>query len=301
MLAGHFNIIMTPTITAKIIQDSIAYGTRLTTFELEYPRFIHAELMTHRVFSRNSASSRAIPIERMLHFIETTPACPLHWGQNQSGMQADQEVEDSHNAKEIWQTARDMACTQARLMLLEGIHKQVANRLTEPFQTIKVVVTATEWQNWYELRNHRDAQPEIRELAHQMQLEHASSQPLELQPGDWHVPYVDRVKINSQIHYEAAGERCDRTQARMVSASCCAQVSYRRLDQSLEKALQIAQRLVSGRPWHASPFEHQARPLHSLLPTETWEAGVTHRDRHGNLWSGNFRNWIQHRQLLEAV
>jgi thymidylate synthase ThyX len=80
-------------ISAKIIADSISeseYGDRITTFELEYPRFIHGELMTHRLFSRNAASSRAIPINKMMDQVLTAPAMPVEWGLNKSGMQAEE-------------------------------------------------------------------------------------------------------------------------------------------------------------------------------------------------------------------
>jgi hypothetical protein len=287
-------------ITAKVIQDSIALN-RITTLELEYPRFIHAELLTHRQFSRNSASSRAIPVERMMDLLDSQPAFPTHWGKNQPGMTAREEIEDTGKAQEVWARAAQQSKEASRELLQLGLHKQIANRVTEPFQTIKVVLTATEFQNWFDLRAHPDAQPEIQELAYEMCKAMRNSEPQELQPHDCHVPYVNRAKINGQIQYTVGGEYCTAPAARMVSASCCAQVSYRRLDQSLEKALSIAQRLVAGRPWHASPFEHQAKPMLSKLQPHTWEPGATHQDRDQEFWSGNFRGWIQHRQLLEQA
>jgi len=288
-------------ITAAVIQDSIYQGTRITTFELEYPRFIHAELLTHRQLSRNSASSRAIPVAKMLDLLETNPAKPEHWGKNEPGMSARAEIAERDQAEATWLEAKVYAQKHCQTLLDLGVHKQISNRITEPFQMIKVVVTATEWDNWYALRNHQDAQPEIQILAQRMRLAHDWSRPLELTQGDWHVPYVDREIQNGQIFYKAAGEHCTRPQARLVSASCCAQVSYRRLDQSLEKALQIAQKLVAGRPWHASPFEHQAKPMLSNLQPHIWEPGATHQDREAKFWSGNFKGWIQHRQLLEQA
>ena len=285
-------------ITSTIIQDSVYENIRLTTFELEYPRFIHAELLTHRLFSRNSASSRAIPIARVNELLDQNPAEPRCWGKNQPGMTAKEEIEDVDQAKTVWHRAKDAAIAYSRQLLDLGVHKQISNRVTEPFQMIKVVVTATEFHNWFELRNHPDAQPEIQRLAQQMQQAMSTSTPLELRQGDWHVPYVNRTVRNAQVYYQVGNEEVDRQTARMVSASCCAQVSYRRLDQSLDKALLIAQRLVSGRPWHASPFEHQAKVI---LYQSSWEPGVTHHDRQGQAWSGNFKGWIQHRQMLEQA
>ena len=119
-------------------------------------------------------------------------------------------------------------------------------------------------------------------------------------PGDWHVPYVTRTQdAAGQVFY---GDEVvlDRASARLVSASCCAQVSYRLADRSLEKAERIAKRLLQARPWHASPFEHQATPMRSGSFLDI-ERGVTHMDVHNTLWSANFRKWIQHRQLLEQA
>jgi hypothetical protein len=285
-------------ITSTIIQDSIHEGIRLTTFELEYPRFIHAELLTHRQFSRNSASSRAIPVARVNELLVQNPAEPAGWGKNQAGMTAGEEIEEKEQAKIVWHSAKESAVAYSRQLLDLGVHKQISNRITEPFQMIKVVLTATEFQNWFELRAHPDAQPEIQLLAQKMLERYNQSQPFQLQQGDWHVPYVGRQLKNSQMYYLVGNEEVTRQTARLVSASCCAQVSYRRLDQSLDKALLIAQRLVHGRPWHASPFEHQAK---TILHQQSWEPGVTHHDRQGQAWSGNFKGWIQHRQMLEQA
>jgi thymidylate synthase ThyX len=236
-------------ITAKIIADSV-YDTRITTFELEYPRFIHSELMTHRAFSRNAASSRAIPVAKMLDLIMDNPAMPVHWGKNQAGMQADIEVENPDLARSLWMRARDRAALIAREMIELGVHKQVANRLLEPFQHIKVVLTATELENFFNLRAHKDAQPEIQMLAVEMREAMKLSTPRQLNIGEWHLPYV-----NADMIANFGLEACKK-----ISASCCAQVSYRLLDDSLDKALDVYQRLVEAKPIHASPFEHQATP-----------------------------------------
>lgn len=282
-------------IKATIIQDSF-FNNRITTFELEYPRFIHSELMTHRQFSRNAASSRAIPIEKMHAHIRDNPAMPIHWGKNQPGMQADEEILDIKSAKMNWMVASDTAIHSARMLMMDGLHKQIANRVTEPFQTMKTVVTATEYDNFFELRRHRDAQPEIRELAEQMYDGMANSIPLQLRVGEWHVPYVDRHKLGYDLSYTVDGVLVSAKQSREISASCCAQVSYRRNDTSQDKAEIIFQKLISSQPAHLSPVEHQATPVPE--GDYDWHLGVTHLDRQGNRWSGNFKNWIQFRQLL---
>lgn len=271
-------------IEAKIIADSISPdGVRITTMELEYPRFIHAEFMTHRVFSRNAASSRAIPVAKVIEQVRTNPAMPIHWGKNQPGMQAKEELDDDKKvaAKLLWRNAAKRAADSAEAMMEIGLHKQAANRILEPFVNIKVVVTATEWDNFFNLRCHPDAQPEIHELANKMREAITESNPRAIYYGEWHVPYVERVRNqDGSLRY---GDGLTVDEALMVSASCCAQVSYRKLDDSLDKAKEVYKRLVESEPIHASPFEHQARP--------------TSTNAHG--LCGNFNKWVQYRKVLE--
>lgn len=305
-------------ISAKIVADSVSpQGKRITTFELDYPRFIHSELMTHRMFSRNAMSSRAVPIEKMIEQVRTDYASPLHWGKNQAGMQAKDQLEgEALNAMQtLWRDAAVIASEIAEDMDKVGGHKQIANRILEPFQTMKTVLTATEFENFFWLRNHGDAQPEITKLAEEMLRVMEESKPIPLLPGEWHLPYY-------REHGALFGSFSDQEleEAKAISASCCAQVSYRKLDDSLEKALKVYERLVESEPVHASPFEHQATPISPLscktcndysgeqywfgedknIPGEssTWENGITQMDRDNNFWSGNFCGWIQHRQLI---
>ncbi len=290
-------------VSAKIIADSTANGKRITTWELEYPRFIHSELMTHRMFSRNAASSRAIPVKKMMEQVLNDPAMPIHWGVNQSGMQAKEEMSGWRKSTAVWawKRAAKAAVKPAKLLQKLGLHKQIVNRVLEPFQRMKTVVTATEWNNWYYLRDHADAQPEIMELAKLMSRTLEESSPRELQEGEWHVPYVD-FRVGGT--YFSGGIQVSLEQALRISSSCCAQVSYRLLDESVEKAEKIYDQLVSMKPVHASPFEHQATPLgvyraNPPLPASFWPEGVTHVDKKGDFWSGNFKGWIQHRQLID--
>lgn len=290
-------------IKATIIQDSVSEADgRIITFELEYPRFIHAEFMTHRQFSRNCASSRAIPIAKMHEQIMLDMAMPVEWGKNQAGMQANELMSDreADAASAVWQEAGLESIRWSKSLANLGLHKQLANRVTEPFQVMKTVVTATEWENWFTLRNHPDAQPEIRELARRMFEALQKSQPMPLRHGQWHVPYVTRTMTEGQVFYtDAGGMPLDLNSAKIISASCCAQVSYRKSDDSLEKAEMIFDKLINSRPAHASPVEHQATPMVSVKATQ-FMPGVTHIDYKGYNWSGNFRGWIQHRQLIGA-
>jgi thymidylate synthase ThyX len=291
-------------IKATVIQDSISnWGTRITTFELEYPRFIHAEFMTHRQFSRNAASSRAIPVEKMMEQIALNTGQPIHWGANQAGMQAKAEVADITEAHATWMRACFSALSECRQLLSNGLHKQISNRVTEPFQMMKVIVTATEWSNFFWLRNHEDAQPEIHELARVMLEAHLASVPMTVHTSEWHVPYVNRVReyLDGDLSYLGSqGEKISLEDAKIISASCCAQVSYRKSDDSLEKAKMVYQRLIGSEPVHASPVEHQATPMKTPQSPfgDCTEVGVTHKDRKHDYWSGNFRNWIQLRQLI---
>lgn len=290
-------------IKATIIKDSIANGISITTFELEYPRFIHSELMTHRVFSRNAASSRAIPIAKMNENIMTNPAMPIHWGKNQSGMQAKEELDEDTKSKAMyeWKFAKNDAVMHAERLAAMALHKQAVNRLTEPFQHMKTVVTATEWENWYELRAHPDAQPEIQELATKMRVAHIGSEPQDLKHGDWHLPYVHTEYVENRLTYSVDDVMLTLEDAKKVSVSCCAQVSYRKNDTTLDKAEVIYDKLCTMKPFHASPFEHQASPMkvvNEAYSSDVWEKAVTHMDRRGNYWSGNFKGWLQYRQLI---
>jgi len=277
-------------ISAKIIADSISEaGKRLTTLQLTYPRFVHAEFMTHRVFSRNASSSRAIPVAKMIEQVRNDPAMPIHWGKNQPGMQAHEELTgaDLTLAQYRWRAAAHEAADSAESMMKLGLHKQAVNRILEPFQHIHVVVTATEFDNFFELRAHEDAQPEIYELAIQMKTAMGASTPVLLQPGEWHLPYVS-AEDQSRIG--------DINLCRNVSAARCCRVSYLKHDghpSTIEEDLALCDRLVGARPLHASPFEHQAAPDQQLQKPNGefwWANGHLH---------GNFVGWIQHRKIIE--
>lgn len=290
-------------IEVKVISDSIGIsctdggepnGSRITTLQLKYPRFIHSEFMTHRMFSRNASSSRAIPVSKMIDQVLTDPAMPVHWGKNQAGMQAYEELDEYHKsiAKDLWLESAKSAAVFAQHLLETGAHKQVVNRILEPFQWIHVVVTATEWDNFFMLRLHKGAQPEIQELARQMGEAMQNSVPKKLDIGEWHLPYVTEEEVNDFIYTNSFNN------AIKCSAARCARVSYMKHDgakPSVEDDLELFNQLVT-RPYtdkrgnvlnewdpvHMSPVEHQATPLLD-----------------GEWWSGNFRGWHQFRKILE--
>jgi len=314
-------------ISATVIQRSKCSNTgkEIVTFELVYPRIIHAEILTHRLFSRNSASSRAIPIYKVVEMVRENMAEPVHWGKNQPGMQAGEELTgfELEAVKDLWCDAALAAADYSEAMANLGAHKQVANRVTEPYQWMKVVLTYTDGENFLWLRLHKDADPTLYALTKAM-VDALDARPaFEIHPGEWHVPYVKRIRVGGMLKYytevfleddEHEIQYLTEEEALAVSASCCAQVSYRLLDMGLDKAKTIYGRLVESEPVHASPFEHQATPMRQqayVMPMigvdyevnypgkpETWEDGITHVDRDGNFWSGNYQGYIQHRQRI---
>jgi hypothetical protein len=265
-------------IEVKIIADSVNdYGNRLTTMQLRYPRFIHSEFMTHRMFSRNARSSRAVPTKKLIEEVFNNPVMPVHWGQNQPGMQASKEIKDKQKAIDVWCSAAKQAADKAYYLEGLGVHKQVVNRILEPFLHIDVVVTATEWSNFYALRRHKDAQPEIKALADMMWESQQASKPEHVYEGEWHLPYITPEEWDQSIAWDRLIK---------ISVARCARVSYKTFDGTptkLEDDLKLYDRLVGAHPMHASPAEHQARPA---TTDDTDDI------------CGNFRGWVQYRKTL---
>lgn len=274
----------------KIIADSKnAFGDRITTIEAEYPLYIHAQVMTHRMFSRNAQSSRAVPTLRLLELIEKDNFTPL-FAENKAGMEAGEELSDTamKEASELWKVARCSAITTAKVLHKIGVHKQWVNRLLMPFMNIKVIITATEWGNFFNLRLEHDAQPEIQELARLILKGMNETHPQLLKSGEWHLPYVtdeDRTKTS------------DDNILRIISAARCSRVSY--LNHNKSNPDFDADITQSDNLWtsgHYSPFEHQATPVKQYRDTNSqWEKGITHMDKQCVLWSGNFKGFVQSR------
>lgn len=327
-------------ISAKIICDSISeVGIRLTTFEIVYPRIIHSEIMTHRMLSRNAASSRAIPFAKMA---EQLHGKPVRFGAANKGMQDG----GSHNKpikmsggegghgymewevspEQLWESAKNSALKFAKYFHDAGYAKQVYNRLTEPFQLMKTIVSGTEWGNFYWLRDDDAADPTLEWLAKSMKEAYKASTPQLLKAGEYHLPYVDtEVTFNDEtmqsemryIQYDSEGNGYYMSVENAIKMSCSrtAAISFRNTDYNLEKCLEVYDRLVGDEKIHGSATEHCATPMkpkHTNVGTimsksdwvnipddrSSWEKGVSHVDREGQLWSGNFRQWIQHRKLI---
>ena len=276
--------------TAKIIADSISpQGIRITTLHLRYWRPIHGEFMTHRVFGRNGRSSRAVPVKTLLSepIVE-----PIEYGMNRPGMTAGEEMTGLRRflARMIWRGMARMTRLGVRALHRLGAHKQWANRPLEWFGCIDVLVTSTDWANFFALRIDGAAQPEMRALAVAMKVAMRQSVPKPLRAGEWHLPYVTN---DERAEFDLA------TQLKLSTARC-ARLTYKPFDGAGDVVSEIARhdRLVVSQPVHASPAEHQATPDVVLLDVADQPRGWEKPQLHGNL-----RGWCQYRKMLpnEAV
>lgn len=270
---------------AKVIADSISPdGARLTTLQVCFPRFILAEVNTHRVLSRNYRSSRAVPVAKLIDEVRSSPFMPSQFTRNKAGMQGGEALSglDLFKAESAWRRAADDAANHAEALAAAGVHKQYANRGLEPYLYVHGVISATEWDNFFALRCHPDAQPEFQELAHLIRASIVTSTPVERpffnhadhpeQYDCWHLPYIyDHERGNFGLEY-----------LKKMSAARCAWVSYQPFDESDEanhhKVNRTFDKLMST-PMHASPMEHVAEP--------------------GNTHPSNFQGWCQWRHYLE--
>lgn len=259
---------------ARVVADSVSEsGKRLTTMVWKYPRFIHSEVMTHRMLSRNAASSRAIPVKKMIEQVLTDPARPVYWGKNKPGMQAREELsgEALIEAKLAWSAARHDAIHMVEKMMAVDLHKQIANRILEPWMWMTTIVSATDWANVFALRRHPDAQPEFKHLADMAYEALCSHRPELLRVGQWHLPFI--------LAGEFAQYNEDYEILRKLSTARCARVSYLNHDgtePNAEKDFDLHDKLIVAP--HASPFEHVATPAEG---------------RHAN-----FTGWMQYRQMI---
>lgn len=264
-------------IKASIILDSVnPAGVRLTTLKLVYPRFIHAQLMTHRVFSRNTSSSRAIPVERMIAAVAESDVSPISYGKNQKGMVASDEQADGVLVNEAWERARANAIESAKELARLGLHKQHVNRILEPFALVTCLVSGTDFDNFYNLRMAHDSQPEIQELAAQMNKAMRLCNTNIVEAQDWHIPFIRHTSS------EESSLPLDKKIA--VSIARCARVSYsipgEENPSNVDSDVALAKRLISDN--HLSPTEHVAMALGN-------------REK-----MANFRGWIQYRMFLHA-
>ena len=296
------------TISAQTIlrsRNAAAPDKVLSTLLLRYPRCIHSEFMTHRALSRNAASSRAIPVEKLIKDVMENPFVPMFWGKNQKGMQAGEECStqvrwpdynDPLHREESWLRAGDAAINAASAFAEAGYHKQIVNRLLEPFAHITTLVSATEWDNFLELRDHPDAEPHIQVLAQEIRkcLEDESTIQT-LHPGQWHAPFVDYTPGHA---FFIDGNVIHPQEAIKLSVARCASTSYKTVDgfdMTLERAIDLHDKLVSSRPIHASPAEHvaQADDFHPKQMRGRRPVGWQNKHQHAN-----FVGFRQYRHML---
>ncbi len=332
-------------VSARVVAHSkSAYsGIEVITWEYEAPKCILAELNTHRMFSRNAQSSRAVPVAKVIQQIRNNPVTPIYWGSNQAGMVAGEEIDkgvfvniselsikglgrERLNRDLAWQYTANEVADLMQVWENAGYHKQIVNRIGEAFTFVRGVITATEFDNFFHLRIHPAADPFMKELAECMYQAYIKSEPEVLYEGEWHTPYVDHWRYRGEtLHYllrvdsaqthvkghlfsdaEGLSRNIGLKRALEVSAAACAQVSFRKLDLSDETVDRVYSRLVDDETPHASCVEHQATPMkYWELWKNTddggsiiWDDGVSHADRNGNMWSGNFKHWIQNRKLI---
>jgi len=288
----------------QVVQvDSVKPEGFIDTYDLEidgdFPNFFADGIVVHN--SRNASSSRAIPVERMIQDVLDDPAMPIFWGKNQPGMSAAEELDKNTKERAIrtWLFSRDKAVADARYLKDIGAHKQIVNRLLEPWLHINVLITSTDWSNFFALRRHEAAQPEMRALADAIYTCMQESTPTLLKHNEWHRPYVDwKIEID-RLPLPPAG--CKSASAwfndclNRLSTARCARLSYLTHDMrvpNVEEDLALAARLVGSQPLHASPAEHQATPDTQDSDNEfrVWDRPDLH---------GNFRGWIQYRKCLK--
>lgn len=275
-------------------QNASAPDKILSTLLVRMPRCILAEWNTHRVLSRNAASTRAIPTAKLIEQVATDPFIPLVWGLNAKGMQSVGVHEDAALCEKNWLLSRDVAIKSAEAMLALGLHKQIAGRILEPWMWTIVCVSATEWQNFLELRDHSAAEPHIQVLAREIRKCLDDDTTVQtLAPGQWHLPFVTK---EDRISVEDAKGAVEVLKA--LSVARCASTSYRTVDgfdMTLDRAEAIFDKLVNSRPIHASPLEHvaQADEFVGIDPSRIAAYGWQNPEQH--------RNFVGFRQFRATV
>lgn len=314
-------------ISAKIIADSISEsGHRLTTFVCVFPRIVLAEFNTHRMLSRNSASSRAIPFKKMVEMVKTNPFVPIKWMKDHKGMQGNQYFEGTEIEllRTEWLQARNFAVQQAEELSEAGLTKQIVNRLLEPFMWHTVIVTGTEWENFFALRAHEAAEIHIQDLAHKMLEAYNSSSPQLLRAGEWHIPFGDKLdeeRLFTQIEADhgvydpvIAYERSKGNNTYedlitkykvKIATARCARVSYLNFEgkDDYEADIKLHDQLLEA--GHMSPFEHCARAMDEFEYKQNSASVradvVSKRDSFTVVMDGtcgNFRGFIQYRKII---
>lgn len=297
------------TYSARILADSISpHGHRLTTMEWQYPRFVHSEVMTHRVMSRNAASSRAIPAKVLRASITENPVIPLEWVTEQKlGMVGGEPLHgnDALVADALWLHARDVMIQVSDELSALGVHRSLPNRIVEPFMWITIIISATEWENLFHLRVARDVEQHFYKIATMAENLYRASTPRLITPGDpipWHLPLIRQDDLE-----EWAVATLSVEDLRRISVGRCARVSYLTHDGRRDPRadIDLCDRLEASR--HLSPFEHVATPVPESMCFDDRKvegflafAGMRHHKafrQHLNSY-GNLEGWISSRYFI---
>lgn len=316
----------------EIVADSKnEWGQRITSMVVTFPRFLLAEMNTHRALSRNSASSRAIRFEKMVQSVQDNPFIPLKWQKDHTGMQGTEYFDENFKydffsthqggytqmstLPEIWLEARDHAIQVAEQLHSAGVTKQLCNRLLEPFMYHTALITATEWENFFALRVSEHAEIHFQDIAQKMLDAMNTSEPKRLKAGEWHIPFGDN--LNPRELYEYFGfnidySKIDPIETRTVenlkvklAAVRCARISYlnQGKETSIEDDLKLHDRLASSGHWSA--FEHCARAMsddeynHYYTADLDYSANQIGQGKIHYGWCGNFCGFIQYRKMFE--
>ena len=266
--------------SAKVILDSChpeVSEARITTVQYTAPRYLLSEINTHGVLAKSAASSRAIPVRKRIEMVAEDPFIPSVFGKNKPGMQSTEELTgvDDDFARQQWRLAARYAAAFADDLAHLGVHKQQANRLLEPFVYVTGLLTGTEWDNFFKLRNHADADPEFQKLAAAIKTAMENSCPV---AREEHLPFYDGPEDES---------------AWMISGARCARISYDTFDGkvSTPKAdVELCATLTQS--GHMSPFDHLAGidGLRDKLSSRSWVLP----EHHGRFWG-----WISRRLVIE--
>lgn len=308
-------------IEAKIIAGSISpQGIPIATWVATFPRHILAELNTHRMLSRNSASSRAIPFQKMVEKVQTDPFIPIRWMKEHTGMQGTEYITNENEIEylnNLWLKGRRIAIEQALLLNNTGISKQHVNRVLEPFMWHTAIITATEIENFTALRDDPGTEIHFQELAHQMLTTWNEYEFKPLKAGEWHMPFGDQ--IDDDRLFQAIGVTktngwqpyvtlellnpliVERTKIEIATARC-ARISYGTFEgkDDYEADIKLHDRLAASGHW--SPFEHCAQAMSQEEFYGYVRGWTTYQqydfEQHELGWCGNFKGWTQYRKLF---
>ena len=272
----------------KILADSLNSNTgdRITTFELSFPRPLLAEMNTHRMLSKNAGSSRAIPIKKVIERVKESPYIPL-FTKNQKGMQGkigDKKFQES--AKKLWLEALDQAIENVLLLEELGVHKQNTNRILEPWMYVPVIVTGTEWSNFFNLRCAEATHPDFRKIAIQIKELYEKNNPKLLNSGEWHIPFSEGLIEKSNL---------DLIGTLKIATARCARISYATHDGvfDYDRDFQLHDMLLNDK--HMSPFEHCAVTVDYSIDEYNEYAMV----RGFEIKTRNFRGFYSYRSHIE--